>query len=151
MKLSFFTGGLVGAGLMYFLDPDRGSDRRTKLKPLTQKVAETQKRAAPVAGKAFDTVKEKVGHQPDNPDPDDTTLRDRVESEIFRNPETSREHININVVAGIVELRGEQTSQDEIDKLVSSVRSIANVKDVHNYLHLPGTPAPNKESAMQNS
>jgi len=96
-------------------------------------------------------VKEKVGHKPNNLDPDDATLRDRVESEVFRDPETSREHINVNVVGGVVELRGEQRTQDDIDNLVKTVRSIANVKDVHNYLHLPGTPAPNKESALQNS
>jgi osmotically-inducible protein OsmY len=151
MKLPFLTGGVLGAALMYFLDPDSGSVRRTKLRPITQKVAETQKRAAPVASGAYGTVKEKVGHKPNKPDPDDATVRDRVESEVFRDQETSREHINVNVVDGIVELRGEQSSQDDIDNLVKTVRSIANVKDVHNDLHLSGTPAPNKASAIQKS
>jgi osmotically-inducible protein OsmY len=74
-----------------------------------------------------------------------------VESEIFRNPQTSREHINVNVVGGIVELRGEQAAQGDIDRLVQAVKGIPNVKGVHNYLHLPGTPAPNKESAIEAS
>lgn len=151
MKLTILTGAALGATLVYFLDPKKGRDRRQKLGPITQKAGETQKRAAPLAGRAYNTMKEKVGHTPNNPDPDDVTLRDRVESEVFRDPHTSREHINVNVVDGIVELRGEQSTQDDIDKLVKTVRDIANVKDVHNYLHLPGTPAPNKESVIQSS
>jgi osmotically-inducible protein OsmY len=143
----FFLGGIVGAAAVYYLDPDKGSQRRDSLGPVTQKMGG----AGSFASRAVSTVKETVPHTPDNPNPDDTTLRDRVESEIFRNPQTSREHINVNVVGGIVELRGEQATQGDIDRLVQAVKGIPNVKGVHNYLHLPGTPAPNKESAIEAS
>ena len=87
----------------------------------------------------------------DNIDPDDNTLRDRIESEIFRDELTSREFININVVGGIAEIRGEQPTQADMDALIRRVQGIRDVRGVHSYLHLPGTEAPNKAEVIQAS
>lgn len=151
----FLTGAVLGGVATYFLDLNNGSERRAKIAPTISKAQSAVTGSGSAGAQAFQTVKETVkpgsSHTPDNPTPDDLTLRDRVESELFKNPETSREHINVNVVDGIVELRGEQDSQSAIDALIQSAKSIANVKGVHSYLHLPGTPAPNKESAIEAS
>lgn len=105
-----------------------------------------------VGGILYGVVQETFHLQPpDNPNPDDVTLTDRVESELFRDPSVPKGSININSVNGRVELRGELSSQPQIDDLVSKVRRIPGVKDVHSYLHLPGTPAPNKASAIEAS
>lgn len=140
---TLFAGGLVGALLAYFLDPSHGSQRRSST---MQKVSTAS--TGPLS-KATNMVPGMKSRQPDNPNPDDQTLRDRVESEIFKDTETSRENININVVNGIVTVRGELPNQGEIDNLVKRIQSIPNVKGVQNLLHLPGTPAPNKADSLR--
>src|SRR5947208_393851 len=116
-----FLGGVLGALLVYFLDPKKGSDRRsgtmgkaTSILKRGSDAAQQAAQTAPVqqatqafsgqggsggAGATQDTPasssqggssgagatgKGRKGgkHQPDNPDPDDNTLRDRIESEI---------------------------------------------------------------------
>lgn len=150
----FLTAGIIGAALAYFLDPNTGTRRRNitrdKLMSLLGRTKQTaSQQVTRASGTAFGIVQERVPQPRDNPNPDDTTLRDRVESEIFRDPQTSREHINVNVEDGIVVVRGEQPTQAAIDALVSRIQGIPDVKGVESYLHLPGTPAPNKESALR--
>lgn len=140
---TLFAGGLVGALLAYFLDPTHGNQRRNNV---MQKVGSSG--GSPIS-KVTGMVQGTMPHQPDNPNPDDGTLKDRIESEIFSDTETSRENININVVNGIVTVRGELPNQGEIDDLVKRIQSVPNVKGVQNFLHLPGTPAPNKAEALR--
>jgi osmotically-inducible protein OsmY len=153
---SIIFPGFVGFGLAYFFDPDKGSRRRNiardKARSWLRKVGmQAEKKAEYAAEKAYGTVVEKVPHRPDNPSPDDNTLRDRIESEVFRDEKTSRENININVAECVVEIRGELPTQSDIDDVIDKVRNVPNVKDVHNYLHLPGTPAPNKAEVLHAS
>ena len=167
MKRLLFASA-IGALLAYFLDPNRGASRRNQLKqqlggPVGQggksassavqsvasNIRSTTSKASSAATNASGAAQGAAPHTPDNPDPDDTTLKDRIESEIFRDKEYSREHINVNVEYGVVELRGELPNTQEINDLIARVRAIPNVKDVISYLHLPGTPAPNKEQALE--
>ena len=99
--------------------------------------------------KAYGLARETLPHRSDNSNPDDATLKDRVESEILRDPTFRRAPINFNVENGVVVIRGEMISQDDIDRLVSRARAISNVTGVESYLHLPGTSAPNKEQAIR--
>lgn len=151
----WFFGLALGALLMYFVDPARGSDRRSsamqKVGKVTQKAQQAKSNPVRmVANKAYGVVQETVQVQPpDNPNPDDKTLKDRIQSEIFADPETSRMNINVNVADGVVELRGEQPTQQAIDDLIARVKTVPNVKRIHNYLHLPNTPAPNKLSVIE--
>jgi BON domain len=148
-KWPFVIGGAIGGMLVYFLEPKKGPQRRQKVN-MPQNF--TPPRVPGSVTEVVSVVKEKVRTgTPDNSNPDDNTLRDRIESEIFRDDKTSRENININVVEGVVEIRGEQPSQADIDGLVKKIRAISNVKHVHSYLHLPGTPAPNKAEVIQAS
>lgn len=143
-----------GAGLAFYLDPSRGAYRRNVtrdrlLSTFRHLAGRSEKMARFAGGQAFGLVQETVHLRPkDNPNPDDNTLRDRVESELFRDPKIPKGHINLSVVEGVVELRGELQSQDEIDGLIQQVKKIDGVRSVTSYLHLPGTPAPNKESAI---
>ena len=73
---------------------------------------------------------------------DDATLKDKVESELFRDEHEVKGAINVNAQEGVVQLRGELPSQDLIDALVARTRQIHGVKDVESLLHLPGTEAP---------
>jgi osmotically-inducible protein OsmY len=73
---------------------------------------------------------------------DDATLKDKVESELFRHEHEVKGSISVNAQEGVVQLRGELPSQDLIDALVHQTRQIHGVKDVESLLHLPGTEAP---------
>jgi osmotically-inducible protein OsmY len=73
---------------------------------------------------------------------DDATLKDKVESELFRSEHEVKGSISVNAQEGVVQLRGELPSQDLIDALVARTMQIQGVKDVESLLHLPGTEAP---------
>jgi osmotically-inducible protein OsmY len=153
---SWITAAVVGGGLAIFLDPDMGRRRRhiarDKLRSLMRRASrEAESQVEYAGGKVYGIVQERVPHPRDNPNPDDATLRDRVESEVFRDQRIPKGQININVADGVVEVRGELTSKDDIDRVITSVRRVPDVMEVHNYLHLPGTPAPNKEEALRAS
>jgi osmotically-inducible protein OsmY len=77
--------------------------------------------------------------------PDDQTLVDRVESEIFRDRKKVKGKVNINAEEGVVVLRGELESQDLIDDLVNAVREVDGVRNVENLLHTPDTKASAKK------
>ena len=73
---------------------------------------------------------------------DDVTLARKVETEIFRERDAPKGKIDVNVVDGVVELRGEADTPEMIEELVAKTRSVQGVRDVENLLHLPGEPAP---------
>ena len=75
-------------------------------------------------------------------DYDDATLKDKVESELFRDEHEVKGAININAQEGVVQLRGEVPSQDLIDVLVERTEKIQGVREVESLLHTPGTEAP---------
>lgn len=90
-------------------------------------------------------------HAPDNPNPDDNTLRDRIESEAFRHDTAPHGEYNLNVEDGVAVLRGQLSSEADIQRLIELVAQVPDVRAVESYLHTPGTPAPNKESALEAS
>jgi hyperosmotically inducible periplasmic protein len=151
---TLIIGGILGALSAYFLDPNTGKRRRhvtrDKAGSLLNKTGRTAHHTAEYAGGRVEGIlRETVPHPPDNPNPDDNTLRDRVESEVFRDPRYSREHLNIEVAKGVVDVHGQLSGQGEIDDLVRRVKQVPDVKGVQNHVHLPGTPAPNKKDSLQ--
>ena len=80
--------------------------------------------------------------------PNDATLAQRVESELFRDPRMPKGQITINAEAGIVVLRGELDSPDQIRAVEEAVDRIAGVRAVHSLLHVRGTPAPDRGSVL---
>jgi osmotically-inducible protein OsmY len=79
---------------------------------------------------------------------DDETLRQRVESQLFRDRHIPKGNLNISAEHGKVILRGELESPSEIARLEERVRHIPGVRGVQNLLHPRGTPAPNKERSQ---
>jgi osmotically-inducible protein OsmY len=97
-----------------------------------------------VASEAYG-VSQKVQHLREEPkDFDDVTLARKVETEIFRPADVPKGKINVSVVDGVVELRGEADTPDMVDELVKKARKVQGVRDVENLLHLP-TPASAKQ------
>jgi osmotically-inducible protein OsmY len=120
-KLAFLTA--IGAAIWYAVS------RRQ------QPQADTWPQSAP-AGDAEKLKAETKLH------PDDQTLVDRVESEIFRDRKEVKGKVNINAEEGVVVLRGELPSQDLIEDLVNAVRGVDGVRNVESLLHTPDTKAP---------
>lgn len=78
---------------------------------------------------------------------DDQTLQQKVETEIFRDPDVPKGDILVNAEHGRVVLRGEIGDAGTASALEAKARTIPGVRDVENLLHAPGTPAPPSEPA----
>jgi osmotically-inducible protein OsmY len=88
-----------------------------------------------------------------NPDPksgmDDNTLKGKVETELFRDEEIPKGQINVHVVDGVVELRGEVKRPEMKKDLEQKALAIPEVHEVSNLLHLPKTPPPSKKATTR--
>jgi osmotically-inducible protein OsmY len=82
-----------------------------------------------------------------NPSPkdlSDETLKAKVESEIFRAEDAPKAPVNVHVVDGSVELRGEVKRPEDKEDLEAQALAIPEVREVRNLLHLPKVPAPGR-------
>lgn len=148
--VNFLGAVALGYGLAYFLDPDQGARRRNTFRD--QAMSKARQGAGSLAGTA-----QGLGHKAEGLaataarqttgdealPPNDQALADKVQSEVFRDPDVPKGDINVDVSDGIVALRGEVPSRDLMQKLDVEVRKIAGVRDVQNLLHLPGEQPPN--------
>jgi osmotically-inducible protein OsmY len=140
----FVAGCIVGATAEYLLDPSAGKRRRhvTRDKALSRirrRSHEAVRRAKymegvaeGVAHRAAQTV-HPAHHEP----PDDVTLSRKVESVAFREAGTPKGHVSVNAERGVVFLRGQLDTSEEIDALVSAAGAVEGVKEVRNLLHTP--------------
>jgi osmotically-inducible protein OsmY len=78
------------------------------------------------------------------PDMDDVTLKNKVETILFRDEDAPKGAVVVSVTDGVVELRGEVKRPEIKKSLEAEVRSVPEVRDVRNLLHLPKTPAPGR-------
>jgi len=145
----------LGAGLMYFFDPEQGNRRR---KMLVDRVGAFFRRGARrttragrgIAATAYG-VRQKATHlREDEKDLDDVTLARKVETEIFRDADAPKGQVDVNVVDGVVYLRGE-VEEEMIRDLAEAARKVSGVRGVENLLHTPGTPAPTTPEGSESS
>lgn len=122
----------IGAALMYFFDSQEGARRRAMARDRVLAFFRQRGREADA-------------HREEEPkDFDDTTLANKVKTEIFRPEDAPKGDVNVNVEGGVVYLRGEVEKPELIDDLVQRARNVQGVREVENLLHLPGTEAPTK-------
>jgi osmotically-inducible protein OsmY len=145
--VSATLGAAVGAVTALLLDPARGRARRAQLVDRTAALArhgvhagERQLRhlGSLAAGKLQAVAARGEPAEWAN----DATLKERVESELLRDPKVPKGQININAEQGIVVLRGEVPSERMRSTLVKRAGEVHGVWYVENLLHLPGEPAP---------
>jgi osmotically-inducible protein OsmY len=65
----------------------------------------------------------------------DPALARKVETEIFRSDEVPKGSINVNAENGVVYLRGEANSSEQVEQLAKAARSVGGVREVKNLLH----------------
>jgi osmotically-inducible protein OsmY len=138
----------TAAAVAYLFDPALGRTRRAKLSDqigafFRRGVRTAQKKAEYVSSQAAGTA-QKVAHGARSEDvpPNDQALTDKVKSEALGVVPTGK--IAVNSEGGVVVLRGEVDSLEEIGDIEQRVRKVTGVLDVNNLLHLPGQPPPNK-------
>jgi len=149
MKRIAPLAALGGALAGFFFDPVSGRRRRAQVGQRVPAFFRRRGREFGRLGRRVGSdvygVKQRATHLRQEPKPgmlNDPALARKVETEIFRSPDVPKGQINVQARDGIVELRGEVPRAELIEELVARTRSIPEVREVENLLHLPGTPAP---------
>ena len=145
--LRLIFGGILGAVVAYFFDPEHGKRRRNEMRDRFGATARDQAgqvqqlteyasaKAQGVAQKATEGAKRGAKQY------DDATLSEKVKTQLYADPQI-KSRVSINVQAGIVQLRGEVDKPADIQKIEQQAKSVEGVNQVENLLHLPQTPAP---------
>jgi uncharacterized membrane protein len=129
-------GMLLGAGAMYFLDPDRGARRRSLVRD--QLVHTGHKVGDGVSATAHDTRNRAVGAVAElksrlhKDSVDDTVLHERVRSAIGR-VVSHPGSISVTAFDGRITLSG-QVLADEVEDLIRQVKQVRGVREVLNEL-----------------
>jgi BON domain len=148
-------GAAVGAAAAYLFDPVRGKSRRAIAADWSRARLRRGLRVINTFGRYSSQT---VGALPQRtvrlsssrrPAADDLTLRDRVESDVFRDPDLPKGKINFDVENGIVTIRGAVDNAFQIATIEKAVFKVPGVVGVENMLHVAGTPAPNKAEARK--
>ena len=156
-RLSILTGAIVGATAAYLLDPERGRARRAMLADrvgaqLRRGWRAANQLSARTSASAAAFPQRMVQLRSVRPRPaDDLTLRDRVESEVFRNAELPKGRINFDVESAVVTIRGQVENAYQIANVEKAVLKVPGVAGVENLLHVDGTPAPNKAQSRKSA
>ena len=147
---TFVAGAGFGAAAAYFFDQQSGTRRRKvaadKAGRFTREGAGSVTGAAQAAGAQAKGVAAKAQQKAtggDSAPGDDNTLKNKVETEIFRDADAPKGSVDVTVVNGIVELRGQVDDQATGEALEMKTRMVSGVRDVRNMLHLPGETPPN--------
>ena len=140
------TGAAVGAAAAFLADPARGRARRARLLDQGAATVRHALRAAErgmrsVRSTAEGKLQAMAGGGERVAPIDDITIRDRAESQLFRDPNVPKGTINVNVERGILVLRGEVPDDGMRRRLAEEAAGVEGVWSVRNLLHLPGEPA----------
>lgn len=147
---TFVAGAGIGAAAAYFLDQQSGNQRRKlaadKAGRFTREGRQSVQGAAQGVGAQAKGVAAKAQHKAtggDSAPGDDNTLKNKVQTEIFRDSDAPKGDVDVTVVEGIVELRGQVADPATAEALELKTRMVSGVRDVRNMLHLPGETPPN--------
>ena len=133
----------AGAAAEYFLDPESGRRRRHLAHDRSLAMLRRRSREAVRRGKYLEGVAEGLAHRAAHTvpvgtpkeQPDDATLAQKVESIALRAAHTPKGHVSVNAERGVVYLRGQLDSTEQIEALVHATGEVEGVKGVKNLLH----------------
>jgi osmotically-inducible protein OsmY len=152
---SMIKGGLVGAAVAYLFDPVSGNGRRARLRDqIGASVRRAQDRADKLSrhtSNVIEGTKADLAGGDGDRSMDDATVADRIRSEVLGRPGLDAGGLVVDVHDGVAHLRGEMRDEARITEVVAMTRGVAGVRDVENLIHVPGTPAPNKQAARSTS
>src|SRR3954454_19903217 len=133
---TFVAGAGFGAAAAYFLDQQSGNRRRKlaadKAGRFTREGAGTVQGAAQSAGAQAKGMAAKAQHAAtggDSAPGDDNTLKNKDQTEIFRDADAPKGSVDVTVANGIVELRGQVDEPAQSEALELKARMVSGVKD----------------------
>lgn len=149
---AFVKGAALGAAAAYLFDPVNGNGRRSRLRDQAGAMMRRgQERADDLSRHASNVIEGKLQELAGTDDldrpMDDTTIADRIRSEVLGRRDLRADDVVVNVEDGVAYLRGQVPTAGTLEDIVDRTRAIAGVRSVENLTHLPGAPAPNKRSA----
>ncbi|HEX6924234.1 MAG TPA: BON domain-containing protein [Longimicrobiaceae bacterium] len=135
----FVLGMMVGAGLMYYLDPDRGRRRRALLRDrLIHRAHEAEDLGEAAASSARHLRNRARGIMAETRSRfhdarvEDAVLEGRLRAELGRLVHPVGD-IRAEVMDGVVRLTGTVNPEDE-ERIVTGLRKVPGVKSLHNQL-----------------
>jgi hypothetical protein len=135
MAQSFLSGLALGAGLLWFLDPRRGGQRRAIVRDKMKHVVHELEQAARVGSHDFvhrvEGARAEFGARR-RPTPADGKLEDRVRSELGRVCSHTRT-IHVHAEGHRIRLEGPVLAA-EADEIVQRVARMRGVEEVENHL-----------------
>lgn len=133
------AGAAIGSAAIFLLDPERGRSRRAELAQRSQavlrqgrKIAERQAIRVSSEAQGF---KARATHrvvEDQNPTPE--RLKERVESELFRDPAIPKGDVLVNVEHDTVVLRGQVADTRMRNRIEREARKIQGVAGVENQI-----------------
>jgi osmotically-inducible protein OsmY len=138
---------------MYMLDPDNGRRRRHIARDKALKHLRRGSREATRRLRYREGVARGIAHHlASAPDatldrPDDVTLARKVESAIYRDRSIPKGQLNVNAERGIVYLRGQLSTVEQIDRVLDHARTVMGVQAVRSLLHTAETEPPTRNQA----
>jgi hypothetical protein len=145
--------GAAGALALYYADPAQGRRRRAlvrdRLARWRRVVTRDVPRRAERRARFLGGVARGVGHGAasfarGDGYAGDETLVARVRSEVLRSQQVKAGEVHVDAYEGCVTLRGQLEHPEDIRRLVHAAGCVDGVREVRSFLHLPGTPPPNK-------
>lgn len=142
------AGSGAGAAAEFLLDPQQGKRRRHTMRDWTlarlrRGSREAGRKSRYMADKAQGLAAEAIDPGRDGSELNDPALAAKVESELFRPEDAPKGSVDVNVQGGIVYLRGEVSSKEQLRELIERAQSIDGVARAESLLHVPGEPAAN--------
>jgi hypothetical protein len=134
-------GASVGAAVAFLFDPQRGKSRRAQLVDrsgalVRRTVRLFQRGGRMVSSQTAGKLQALTVGTRDREAPNDPTLAERVETELFRNPKVPKGAININAEEGTIVLRGQVPDEAMRRRLEREAGKVPGVEDVRNLLHV---------------
>jgi osmotically-inducible protein OsmY len=86
-----------------------------------------------------------AGREPAEERLNDPALARKVETEIFRDKQIPKGNVSVNAEYGVIYLRGQVESREQVEELANRARAVDGVRAVENLTHLPDEPAPTKD------
>ena len=150
VRLAVVSG--AGAAAAYFFDPDRGKARRAQTRDqasalLRRQQAEAERKARYEANVAQGQAAEEQGAGVPRPQDDVEVVQ--VVKQALAGLDVVTTDVTVESVDGVVTLRGQLASRDELATVERAVSEAPGVVEVRSFLHTPGTPAPNKAASLK--
>ena len=150
-KIRALWWGGIGAVGAYYLDPDRGRARRARLSDKAVAMRRRRQRqieadARYEEGRLKGAAARATGAGEFIPE-DDIDIAQAVHAAIEA-LDIDTTDVKVDVVEGVAALRGQVDTSEDCERVARTASGVNGVTEVRSYLHVPGTPAPNKAASL---